>query len=222
MKKLLLLLLSVTLAFSLTACKDDEEDQKVVHEVPKEISVNLQELRYAEYLTLNNPVVTISVEGIGDIVIQLFPGVAPVTVDNFLKYIEDGDYDDNMFHRVVNGFVIQGGQLETPGCDIPGEMVANDYENGLMHYRGVISMARIGDDYESANSQFFIVQQTSTYLDEEYATFGGVVAGFNVLDYIASMQADSGEYPYTEVIITSITVDLNGYVPESRVCATEE
>jgi peptidyl-prolyl cis-trans isomerase B (cyclophilin B) len=221
MKRLLLLFLSLGFAFTLTACKDDEVEE-IVHDVPKEISVNLQELRYAEYLTLNNPVVTITVEGLGDIVIQLFPGVAPGTVDNFIKYIEDGDYDDNLFHRVVNGFVIQGGQLESPECNIPGEMVSNDFDNELMHYRGVISMARIGDDYGSANSQFFIVQQTSTYLDEEYATFGGVVAGFNVLDYIASMQASNGEYPFTPVIITSITIDLNGYVPEERVCVEEE
>lgn len=220
MKRLLLFtLLSITL-FTLAACNNNEEEP-FVHDVPREYNLNIQDLDYAEYFSLNNPVVTITVQDIGEIRLQLFPSLAPNTVNNFIQYIEDGAYDNNSFHRVVENFMIQGGELDDPACNIPGEMSANDVENDLVHYRGVISMARVGEDYNSANSQFFILHVSTSQLDTLYAPFGGAISGFNVIDYIAGLQSESGEFPITDIIISSITVDLNGYTPEDRICYTE-
>ena len=228
MKKILLLVLSLVFSFSLVGCK--EETEEIVFDVPNEFSVNMQDLPYAEYLSIRNPEVTITVQGMGDMVMQLFPDVAPNTVNNFIQYIQDGAYDGSDFHRVYSGFVIQGGDLDNPECVISGEMTNNDYQNDLHHYRGILSMARLAGsyltaedekssgDYDSQNSQFFIVHATNTGLDQQYASFGGLIRGFNVLDFITTLQSEEGQFPTTPVIITSITVDLNGYVPEDRVC----
>ncbi len=219
MKKTLLLLLSLLLSFGLFGCEKEEEIiEPIVHEIPEERYVNLQELPYAEYLNLSNPIVTITVEGMGDIVIQLFPEVAPNTVNSFVAYIQAGVYTENEFHRVITDFMIQGGQIEDAECDIAGEMTGNGFENLLVHDRGVISMARIGGDYDSASSQFFIMHAKSNFLNEEYATFGGMVSGFNVLDYIAQLQMEGTELPSVMVVITSITIDLNGNTFEEPVC----
>lgn len=220
MKRITLLVLSLLTIFTLSAC--GEEEEAFVHDVPKEYNLNIQDLEYSDYFSLNNPVVTITIQDIGEIKLQLFPDLAPNSVNNFIQYIEDGAYDNNSFHRVVNNFMIQGGELTDPVCNIPGEMSENDFENDLIHYRGVISMARIGDNYNSANSQFFILHRSTSQLDGLYAPFGGAISGFNVIDYIASLQSESGEFPITDIIITSITVDLKGYTPTDRVCYTEE
>lgn len=221
MKKLTILLLMFASLFILSSCKKEEVEPPFEHNVPKETYVNLQELPYASYISLNNPVVTITVKDIGEMKVQLFPEVAPNTVNNFIQYIQDGAYDNNTFHRVVENFVIQGGQLETPACTIAGEMSSNDFENDLDHWRGVVSMARYGDDKNSASSQFFIVQTSSGHLDGFYAPFGGVVSGFNVLDYINSLQQEGVEIPITTITITSITIDIKTYVPVDRVCYVE-
>ncbi len=222
MKQIIILLFAISSLLTLSACGKEEE--KIVHDVPEEYSVNIQKLAYAEYLSLNNPVVTIEVEGMGEIVIQLFPDIAPNTVNSFIQYATEGDYNGNEFHRVVSGFVIQAGRLDNP-CDIEGEFKENGYEeNDLSHQRGVISMARVGNDFDSGNSQFFIVQAdglNAQSLNGIYAGFGGMVSGFNVLDYINSMQSQTGEVPTSEVNITSVTVELNGYVANDRVCLTE-
>jgi peptidyl-prolyl cis-trans isomerase B (cyclophilin B) len=220
MKKIILVVLTLLTVFGLSACKKEVEE--ITFDVPTEQYVNLQELPYAEYLKLSNPVVTISVHGMGDIVIQLFPTVAKGSVDNFIQYILEEAYTDNGFHRVVNGFMIQGGLLDDSVCTILGEMNDNsDYlgDNELSHFRGVISMARVGGDYNSATSQFFIMHASNTYLDNQYAAFGGVVSGFNVLDYIAGLNdPEVNELPSTPVYIDGITVDLNGYVAGDRIC----
>ena len=223
MKKLLLLTVVLTLSIVLSGCKNKEEEQEpIVHDIPREIPVNIQELAYSDYLNLNNPVVTITVEGMGEIVFQLFPDVAPNTVNSFIQYVEEGEFENNEFHRVVEGFIIQAGSLEEPACNIPGEMTQNDFENNLLHYAGVVSMAKVGNEYNSATSQFFILTTNAAYLDEEYATFGGLVSGFQIVDYISSLQGDNGEVPSVKVVITSITVDLNGYTPSDRVCYVAE
>jgi len=222
MKKILLLGLTLLLSFGLTGCKEEEELAPTGFDVPEEVYVNLQDLPYAEYLNLTNPVVTITVEGMGDIVIQLFPDVAPNTVNNFIAYIEAGVYTDNEFHRVIQNFMIQGGNVEDATCIIEGEMTNNDFENLLLHDRGVISMARIGGDYNSASSQFFIMHEKSNFLNEEYAAFGGVVTGFNVLDYIANLNDGTNEIPSVPVIITSITVDLKGVAFDDPICYTPD
>ena len=223
MKKILLLVLSLALVLTLAGCKEEEEIIEFEFNIPDEYNVNLNELGYSEYISMSNPTITISVQNVGDIVIQLFPSVAPNTVNSFIKYIQDGTYTNNQFHRVVNGFMIQGGYIDNPSCYVPGEMSGNDVENDLSHTPGVLSMARVGGDYDSGSSQFFIVQQQSTFLDGEYAGFGGVVRGFHLIDYIASLNnPDVNEIPVVPIYIDSITIDLNGYVPEVPICVTEE
>jgi peptidyl-prolyl cis-trans isomerase B (cyclophilin B) len=222
MKKILLVVLSLTFVFVLTGCKDDDEVE-FVFEVPDSYNVNIQDLDYVDYLSLANPVVTIHVRDMGDIVIQLFPNVAPNTVNNFIKYIQDGVYEDNEFHRVINNFMIQAGRIGDPSCIIAGEMTNNDFENDLSHSPGVISMARLGGDYDSGSSQFFIVSYESTFLDDEYAAFGGVVHGFHIIYYISSLNdQEVNDVTIVPVYIDSIDIDLNGYVPIAPVCIVEE
>jgi peptidyl-prolyl cis-trans isomerase B (cyclophilin B) len=219
MKKIMMLILSLVLVFTMAGCKEDEENETFEFDVPKAYNVNIQELGYGEYVSLSNPTITINVKDMGEITIQLFPSIAPNTVDSFIEYIEEGSYTNNQFHRVVNGFMIQAGLLEFPMCTIPGEMTNNDFDNPLSHTAGVLSMARIGGDYDSASSQFFIVHGDSQFLDDEYASFGGVITGFNILNYIASLNdRDVNEFPIVPVYIDSITVDLNGYVPGVVTC----
>ena len=222
MKKNMMLILSLLLVFTLAGCKEDDVEQ-FEFDVPKAFNVNIQELGYGEYVSLSNPIVTINVKDMGEITIQLFPSIAPNTVDNFINYIENGSYTNNQFHRVVNGFMIQAGLLENPACIIPGEMTNNDFENPISHSIGVLSMARVGGDYDSASSQFFIVQGDSQFLDDEYAAFGGVITGFNILNYIASLNnPEVNELPIVPIYIDSMTVNLNGYVPGVVTCITGE
>lgn len=217
MKKIMMLILSLVLVFTMAGCK--EEIETFEFDVPKAYNVNIQELGYGEYVSLSNPTITINVKDMGEITIQLFPSIAPNTVDSFIQYIEEESYTNNQFHRVVNGFMIQAGLLEDPMCTIPGEMTNNDFDNPLSHTIGVLSMARIGGDYDSGSSQFFIVHGDSQFLDDEYASFGGVITGFNILNYIASLNdPDVNELPVVPIYIDSITVDLNGYVPGEVTC----
>lgn len=218
MKKILMLTLSFVLVFTLAGCKKDEVEQ-FEFDVPKSFNVNIQELGYSEYLSLSNPVVTINVRDMGEIKIQLFPNIAPNTVNNFIKYVQDGNFTDNLFHRVINGFMLQGGLLEDPACTIEGEMTSNGFDNPLMHYIGVMSMARIDGNYDSASSQFFIVHRDASFLNNEYASFGGAVSGFHLIDYIASLNdSEVNEVTIAPVYIDSMTVELNGYVSEEPIC----
>jgi peptidyl-prolyl cis-trans isomerase B (cyclophilin B) len=158
MKKLIHLLLITIVISTLTACGNDDSIE-TGYDIPKEQGIILNSLPYASYLSNNNPVMTIEVEGMGDLVLQLFPDVAPNTVNSIIAYIQRNDYQDNEFHRVWDGFMIQGGMLDSPYCTIVGEMNNNpdfDGTNDLSHSRGVISMARVGGLYNSQSSQFFI------------------------------------------------------------------
>ena len=135
-----------------------------------------------------NPIVTIKMEDGGIITAELYPDVAPITVDNFVKLCNDGFYDGLTFHRVMSGFMIQGGDPQgngTGGSDetIKGEFATNGVKNELSHKRGVISMARAKSP-DSASSQFFIVHQDSEFLDGSYAAFGAVIEGIEVVDAI--------------------------------------
>ncbi len=231
MKKLLVVLI---LLVTLGACESEEADViecdqgfELVDDTCVEISdeYNIPEdttiyedLAYFEYLNDINPVVTISVKDMGDITLQLFPEIAPNTVNNYIQYIEEGDFENNQFHRVVDGFMIQGGNLDTPACQIKGEMTNNGIENPLKHTKGVISMARVGGLYDSQTSQFFIVDEDASFLDNEYASFGGVTSGMNIVAYIADMQVAGSETPSEPIVITNITVDLKGQTYENRVC----
>ena len=146
----------------------------------------------------------------GVIKLELYPDVAPITVENFTKLASEGFYDGLIFHRVIKGFMIQGGDPEGTGMGgsdtkIKGEFAVNGVANNISHVRGVISMAR-SRSYNSASSQFFIVHQDATYLNGQYAAFGRVVEGMDVVDAIAEVPTNGNDRPLTEQVIESIRV----------------
>ena len=145
---------------------------------------------------------------------ELYPDIAPITVENFLKLVNDGFYDGLIFHRVIPGFMIQGGCPEGtgrggPGYAIKGEFAANGVQNDISHVRGVLSMAR-SSAYDSAGSQFFIVQTDSTYLDGNYAAFGRVTSGMDMVDAIARTTTDSKDKPYKDQVMETVRVETWG------------
>ena len=161
-----------------------------------------------------NPVATITMEDGGVVTVELYPDVAPNTVANFVTLATSGFYDGLIFHRVIPGFVIQGGDplgigVGGPGYTIRGEFAQNGFENDLSHERGVISMARASDP-DSAGSQFFIMHADATYLDGQYAAFGRVIEGMDVVDAIASTKTGANDKPVKDQVIHSITVDTHG------------
>ena len=154
--------------------------------------------------------IEIEMENGGLIKLELYPDVAPITVENFVSLAKEGFYDGLIFHRVITGFMIQGGDPEGkgtggPGYSIKGEFAMNGVENNISHVRGVISMAR-AKPMDSASSQFFIVQSDSTYLDGSYAAFGRVTEGMDVVDEIASVPTDRYDRPLEDVVIKTIRV----------------
>lgn len=214
MKKRYLILL-VILVLLLVSCEEKEE---FLLEQPTDVSVVYSSLPYSDYLKLSNPVATITVKDVGIIKIQLFKDIAPNTVNSFIQYAMDGSFDNNEFHRIVPDFVVQGGMIEG-ACDIEGEMIDNGFDdNTLLHYRGVVSMARVGQLLNSASSQFFIMVNDSHNLDRAYAGFGGVVDGFEVIDYLSSIADSNSETAPVPIIIESITIELNGYEVSERIC----
>jgi peptidyl-prolyl cis-trans isomerase B (cyclophilin B) len=185
----------------LAACTPAEEQGIVVDEAAL-TSV------YQDYLNDANPWIQINVAGYEPMVVELFPSVAPQTVEHILNLVNDGFYQDIIFHRVIESFMIQGGDptgtgTGGAGVNIVGEFSINNIDNPLSHGRGVISMAR-AMDYNSASSQFFIVHQDSDFLDGGYAAFGGLISGFSTLDAIATTPTLTGDRPVREVVITSI------------------
>ena len=180
--------------------------------------IDLTTLPYSSYLSDDNPVVTINVKNVGVMKLQLFPDLAENTVNNFITYIQNKDYSGSTFHRVIEDFMIQGGKIENTACAIKGDFTSNGVSNNLSHYRGVISMARTTVK-NSATSQFFIVHDDSSFLNGSYAGFGGLVSGFAILDEIAAVSTGYADAPDDEVIIKSITVDLNGYSVGDVICA---
>lgn len=146
----------------------------------------------------------------GEIKAELYPDVAPVTVKNFVDLIKKGFYNGLTFHRVIEGFMIQGGCPKGngtggPGYCIKGEFRANGVKNDLKHERGVLSMARAMDP-DSAGSQFFIMHETSPHLDGQYAAFGKVTDGMNVVDKIATVRTDFNDRPLEKVVINEMRV----------------
>ena len=184
----------------------------------EEVPIDLTALSYYSYMSETNPVVTMTIRNVGVITIELFPDVAQNTVNNFIQYALNGSYENSTFHRVISSFMIQGGIVNDTACAIEGAFSSNGITNDLQHDRGVISMARTNVK-NSATSQFFIVHKDSYFLDGEYATFGGMISGFNVLDYIANITTNSNDKPFRDMIIDSVTVELNGYIAEDRICA---
>ncbi|MBO5242298.1 MAG: peptidylprolyl isomerase [Lachnospiraceae bacterium] len=161
-----------------------------------------------------NPIVTITMEN-GDIMkAELYPEIAPVSVNNFISLIKKGYYDGLIFHRVIRGFMIQGGcpsgtGTGGPGYHIKGEFSSNGFENNLKHTEGVLSMARAMDP-NSAGSQFFIMHKTSPHLDGSYAAFGKITEGMDVVNKIAESPTDYMDRPMTTQKIQSIVVDCFG------------
>ena len=165
-------------------------------------------MNYEKFLNDKNPRVVIEVENLGDITVELFPEVAPLTVANFLKLVEKDFYKGIIFHRVISGFMIQGGDPTGTGMGgsketIKGEFLSNGVRNLLNHDRGVISMARTSAP-NSASSQFFIMHDNAPYLDGEYAGFGVVVEGINVVDKIADSVTDRNDKPLDNIKMKTI------------------
>lgn len=149
--------------------------------------------------------VVMKIKDMGTIKIELYEDIAPITVENFITLVDDGYYDGLTFHRIIPGFMIQGGcpsgtGMGGPGYHIKGEFTANGFPNNLKHTRGVISMARAMDP-NSAGSQFFIMHADAPHLDGQYAAFGKVVEGMDVVDKIANVEVDYNDHPLQEVVI---------------------
>ena len=162
----------------------------------------------------NNPVVTITLEDDDQIKIELYPEVAPNTVNNFISLVEQNFYDGLIFHRVIEGLVLQGGDPEGtgrggPGYSIKGEFASNGFENDLKHKRGLISMAR-SKHPDSAGSQFFIIHQDAPHLDGKYAAFGEVIKGIEYVDEIANVETGLKDKPKEEQIMKEVTVETFG------------
>ncbi|QHQ62890.1 peptidylprolyl isomerase [Anaerocolumna sedimenticola] len=161
-----------------------------------------------------NPIVTIEMEN-GDVMkIELYPDIAPNTVKNFISLVQKKFYDGIIFHRVIRGFMIQGGDPEGtgmggPGYQIKGEFSYNHFENNLKHTAGVISMAR-SQMPDSAGSQFFIMHKDSPHLDGSYAAFGKVIEGIEVVNKIAETKTDYSDRPLDPQVMKSVTVELFG------------
>lgn len=200
------LVLLIALLFALTACGSKEPETQPVEEKPTAPTVHGNE---------NDPIATLTMEDGSVIEIQLYAETAPNTVRNFIALANSGFYDGLIFHRVIPGFMIQGGDPEGtgmggPGHSIKGEFSNNGFENTLTHERGVISMARSRAN-DSAGSQFFIMHQDSPHLDGDYAAFGKVIKGIEIVDAIVSVETES-DMPTAgnEQRIKSITVDTKG------------
>ena len=160
---------------------------------------------------MKNPIVTIEMENGGKIVAELYPEIAPETVNNFVSLAGRGFYDGLIFHRVISGFMIQGGDPDGvgtggPGYCIKGEFLMNGVKNELSHKRGVLSMARANHP-NSAGSQFFIVHEDAKFLNNQYAAFGKVTEGMDVVDAIVAVKTDSNDRPQTEQKMKKVTVE---------------
>ena len=215
MKKILSVLLVILSVFLILAsCGGDKEPA----------SVNLDS--YADMLSnKENPVATIEMEDGGIMIIELFYDTAPNTVKNFISLANSGFYDGLIFHRVIPGFMIQGGDPEGtgmggPGYNIFGEFSNNDFENNRKHLRGTVSMARKGNPYNpasmynTAGSQFFICVDDQPSLDDDYAVFGQCLSGIEVADKIVSVDRNANNKPLKDIKIKSIRVDTGDKVYE--------
>lgn len=158
-----------------------------------------------------NPIVRITMDSGKVIRLELYPETAPITVENFLDLVKKGFYNGLTFHRIISGFMIQGGDpdgngMGGPGYSIKGEFKSNGVDNSLKHEKGVISMARSMDP-NSAGSQFFIMHEAAPHLDGQYAAFGKVIEGLDVVDKIASVETGFQDAPVEKVIMEKVEVE---------------
>lgn len=172
---------------------------------------------------MGNPIVTIEMESGGKIVAELYPQTAPNTVNNFVSLVKKGFYDGTIFHRVIPGFMIQGGDPEGsgmggPGYSIKGEFSKNGFKNPLRHEKGVLSMARSMNP-DSAGSQFFIMADAAPHLDGEYAAFGRVVEGIEEVDRIVHVKRSHSDRPLSDEVMKRVTVETGGEeYPQPQTC----
>lgn len=207
------LLITAVLSLTLMGCStsNKENSKSQSNDSGKEIYISKETEKKEND---KNPVATIEMEDGKVIKLELYPEIAPNTVRNFISLANSKFYDGLIFHRVISGFMIQGGDPEGTGMGGPdysiyGEFTNNDFENTLLHTKGVISMARSRDN-NSAGSQFFIMHGDAPNLDGDYAAFGKVIEGLDVVDSIAKMETGSNDKPKKDIKIKFITVDTFG------------
>ena len=196
-----------------TGCSDKENTENLLG---IDFNIDGNETTLANYDT-ENPLVAMEIEGYGAIVIELFPKIAPNTANNFISLVKQGFYDNNSFHRLVPGFVLQGGDPKGdgtggPGYTIKGEFTNNRFTNTLKHTKGIVSMARSSAN-DSAGSQFFIMLDAATNLDNNYAAFGKVIDGMDIIDKIANTEVVSNNQTgklKKNLTIKKALVDLKG------------
>lgn len=189
MKNKLFILLTILLASTLlTACSSNKTKNVKEDLLGIDFNTDSNEAELSQYKT-ENPVVAMYIKNYGTIVIELYPDIAPNTVANFISLTKSGFYDNNTMHRLVPGFVLQGGDptgtgTGGPGYTIKGEFSANGFENNLKHEKGIVSMARTSLSNNTAGSQFFIMLGTASYLDGQYAAFGKIIDGWSNIENI--------------------------------------
>ena len=212
-KKYILLICSIFIIglFTLIGCGTNSTNEQ-----GKENTGKVQEKSEQEIKETNEklPIATMKIKDYGTIELELYPEVAPNTVNNFISLANSGFYDGLTFHRVIKGFMIQGGDPDGigtggPGYSIAGEFTSNGFANSLKHTKGVISMAR-GKNPDSAGSQFFIMSADASHLDGDYAAFGKIILGIECVENIENVKTDYNDKPEKEVVIESITVDTKG------------
>lgn len=208
---LLTVLAVVMVAAAGVLWSDDDADSPSANAAPDSAAQQLPNINRSE---VDNPVVTIEMDSGAKIEIELYPDVAPNTVNNFVSLVRKGFYDGTIFHRVIPGFMIQGGDPEGrgtggPGYSIKGEFAANGFPNNLKHTRGVVSMAR-AQHPDSAGSQFFIMVADAPHLDGQYAAFGKVVSGMEEADRIVSLPRNAQDRPHDPPTMVKVTVDEQG------------
>lgn len=209
-KRFILFVTLILLVFFATACGENNNNTEKASNNDNK-NENEEEINYS---SKDNPIVTLTMENGGEIIIELYPEVAPNTVNNFISLIENNFYDGLVFHRVLPEFMIQGGDPDGDGTGgaeyaIKGEFKTNQIENNLNHRRGVLSMAR-SQKTDSASSQFFIVVEDSSHLNGKYAGFGKVIEGMEVADEIVETDRDRTDKPLKEQRIETMTVDKKG------------
>lgn len=218
MKNKLFILLTIILASTLlTACSSNKTKEIKEDLLGINFNTETNEVELSQYET-ENPVVAMYIENYGAIVIELYPDIAPNTVSNFISLTKSNFYDNNTMHRLVPGFVLQGGDptgtgTGGPGYTIKGEFSANDFENNLKHEKGIVSMARTSVSNDTAGSQFFIMLGTASYLDGQYAAFGKVIDGWsNIENIINNEQVQNQETGQLKnnLVIKKTLIDLKG------------
>lgn len=218
MKNKLFILLTIILASTLlTACSSNKTKEIKEDLLGIDFNTETNEVELSQYET-ENPVVAMYIENYGTIVIELYPDIAPNTVANFISLTKSNFYDNNTMHRLVPGFVLQGGDptgtgTGGPGYTIKGEFSANDFENNLKHEKGIVSMARTSVSNDTAGSQFFIMLGTASYLDGQYAAFGKVIDGWsNIENIINNEQVQNQETGQLKnnLVIKKTLIDLKG------------